>query len=53
MLYFPLATLAIYKALWELARCPFHWDKTAHGIDLPCGDAAKVTPPPGLSLRPA
>ncbi|MBP1805419.1 glycosyltransferase family 2 protein [Rubellimicrobium aerolatum] len=45
MLYFPLATLAVYKALWELAARPFHWDKTEHGID------AAVTPPPAPSPR--
>ncbi len=67
--YFPLATLALYRALWDLARGPFRWDKTAHGIDmpepartlprdLPDGDAAVpsrsvVTPPPGPSPRRA
>lgn len=30
-LYFPLATLAGYKALWELVVAPHYWDKTAHG----------------------
>lgn len=30
-LYFTLATLAAYKALFELAFRPFYWDKTAHG----------------------
>jgi cellulose synthase/poly-beta-1,6-N-acetylglucosamine synthase-like glycosyltransferase len=29
--YFPLATAAAYKALWELGLRPFYWDKTAHG----------------------
>jgi cellulose synthase/poly-beta-1,6-N-acetylglucosamine synthase-like glycosyltransferase len=29
--YFPLATLASYKAAWELVRKPFYWDKTSHG----------------------
>ena len=29
--YFPLQALAAYKALWELLRCPFYWDKTSHG----------------------
>lgn len=29
--YFPLAVLAVYKALWELIAAPFYWDKTAHG----------------------
>ncbi|WP_238381015.1 glycosyltransferase family 2 protein [Alkalilacustris brevis] len=30
--YFPLAALAGYKALWEVLRRPFYWDKTAHGL---------------------
>ena len=30
--YFPLASLAAYKALFELATKPFFWDKTTHGI---------------------
>ncbi|CUH41101.1 Cellulose synthase catalytic subunit [UDP-forming] [Jannaschia seosinensis] len=30
-LYFPLATLAVLKALLELVARPFHWDKTTHG----------------------
>ena len=28
--YFPLAVLAVYKALYELIVAPFYWDKTAH-----------------------
>ncbi|MDW4499888.1 glycosyltransferase [Sulfitobacter sp. D35] len=32
MLYFTLGALAAYKALWELLRAPFFWDKTQHGI---------------------
>jgi cellulose synthase/poly-beta-1,6-N-acetylglucosamine synthase-like glycosyltransferase len=31
-LYFPLATLAAYKALVELMHRPYYWDKTTHGI---------------------
>ena len=30
-LYHPLASLAAYKAFWELLTCPFYWDKTSHG----------------------
>ncbi|WP_245749269.1 glycosyltransferase family 2 protein [Jannaschia pohangensis] len=30
-LYFPLATLAVIKALAEIVFKPFHWDKTSHG----------------------
>ncbi len=29
--YYPLATLAAWKALWEILTRPFYWDKTAHG----------------------
>jgi hypothetical protein len=43
--YFPLATLALVRALWEVLVCPFRWDKTAHGFDLPPGEDA-ITPPP-------
>ena len=31
ILYFPLGTLASYKALYELVSDPFYWDKTQHG----------------------
>jgi cellulose synthase/poly-beta-1,6-N-acetylglucosamine synthase-like glycosyltransferase len=31
-LYFPLATLAAYKAFWEMLVKPFYWDKTQHGL---------------------
>ncbi len=30
-LYFPMASLAAYKGLWELLHSPFYWDKTSHG----------------------
>ena len=30
-IYFPLGSLASYKAIWELLRKPFYWDKTTHG----------------------
>ena len=29
--YFPMASLASYKALWEAVMQPFYWDKTSHG----------------------
>ena len=31
-LYFPLASIAAYKALVELITRPFYWDKTTHGL---------------------
>lgn len=30
--YYPLASVAGYKAMIELATKPFYWDKTSHGI---------------------
>ena len=30
--YYPLASLAAYKGLVELATRPFYWDKTTHGL---------------------
>ncbi|MEX0339998.1 MAG: glycosyltransferase family 2 protein, partial [Arenibacterium sp.] len=32
MFYFPLGTVAMLKALFELAVSPYFWDKTQHGI---------------------
>lgn len=31
--YWPLGTIAAYKALYEIFFAPFYWDKTAHGLD--------------------
>lgn len=31
-LYHPFATLAAWKALWEMGTRPFWWDKTSHGL---------------------
>ena len=43
-LYFPLASLAAYKALFELAVRPFYWDKTEHGLfDHPAPRAGAAT----------
>ncbi|EKE73174.1 family 2 glycosyl transferase [Celeribacter baekdonensis B30] len=30
--YYPLATLAALKGLWEMVTKPYYWDKTAHGV---------------------
>lgn len=37
--YFPLATLAMFKALSEIVLRPFHWDKTTHGTFGGTGEA--------------
>lgn len=42
--YFPLGTLAIYKAMWETLRKPFYWDKTQHGRSAPDGPNADLPP---------
>jgi len=42
--YFPLGTVAIYKALWETLRNPFYWDKTQHGRSGP--DSPEAERPP-------
>lgn len=36
--YYPLASLAAYKGLIELATRPFYWDKTTHGLFDPQGE---------------
>lgn len=33
-LYWPLASIAAYRALFELIATPHHWRKTAHGVSL-------------------
>lgn len=30
--YYALMSLAAWRALWELLRAPFRWNKTAHGL---------------------
>jgi glycosyltransferase XagB len=47
--YFPMATVAVYRALWEAVHCPHFWDKTTHGIDPP---AITVTVTPLLRPLP-
>lgn len=48
MAYFCLGTLASYKAIWELVRTPFYWDKTQHGVTLQTDPS-----PRALSQSPA
>ncbi|PPB81182.1 cellulose synthase/poly-beta-1,6-N-acetylglucosamine synthase-like glycosyltransferase [Albidovulum inexpectatum] len=43
-LYFPLAALSSYKALYEWITRPFFWDKTAHGKLTAQADAAELLP---------
>ncbi|MEO0391165.1 MAG: glycosyltransferase, partial [Pseudomonadota bacterium] len=46
--YFLVGALAAYKALWELVRAPFFWDKTEHGLALP----QQPMPRPAGARRP-
>lgn len=53
-LYFPMAALACYKALWECVTRPFFWDKTLHGVVENTGETqapALVSPLPILILE--
>lgn len=50
-LYWPLGTLAMWKALYELVFSPFYWDKTDHGHSLDEAlDHPTVLIPPESSL---
>ena len=44
--YFPLAVLAAYKGVFELATKPFYWDKTSHGIFAPTTAGKPTNPSP-------
>ncbi|ATG46144.1 glycosyl transferase [Celeribacter ethanolicus] len=59
-LYYPLATLAALKGLWEMITKPYYWDKTAHGVhdlgfheDLPEEELMPDPPPSHSPDRPA
>ncbi|EAQ04999.1 Glycosyl transferase, family 2 [Pseudooceanicola batsensis HTCC2597] len=49
-LYWPMGTLAMWKALVELACRPFYWDKTEHGHTLTEEDQPTVPIAPESSL---
>jgi hypothetical protein len=56
-LYWPLLTWAALCAVLDLARRPFHWEKTAHGItrvgsDLGEGGPALATAAPPAAQQP-
>ncbi|WP_425098932.1 glycosyltransferase family 2 protein [Tropicibacter sp. S64] len=40
--YFPLGTVALYKALYETLFRPFYWDKTQHGHSAPDTPASDI-----------
>ncbi|WP_134726066.1 glycosyltransferase family 2 protein [Paracoccus luteus] len=45
-LYFPLACLAAWKAVYEIVVKPFYWDKTAHGVFDAAPEPASCEPAP-------
>ncbi|MEJ6397865.1 glycosyltransferase family 2 protein [Yoonia sp. 208BN28-4] len=51
-IYFPLAAVAAYKGILELAWKPFYWDKTTHGV-LPAKDDCDASPQPQQPVRQA
>lgn len=44
-LYFPLASVAAWRALAQIFDNPFHWEKTAHGIFAPQARGAPLNRP--------
>lgn len=58
-LYYPLATAAAIKGLWEILTRPYYWDKTDHGVADNCGTfvnsgkkAHSKLPPAPVQPRP-
>lgn len=49
--YYPLATVSILKALREVVRQPFYWDKTSHGVTLPDRNHASPASRPESCVR--
>jgi hypothetical protein len=42
-----LISIAAYKALWQLLRNPFYWEKTQHGVSrygVDAPDARRTSP---------
>ena len=50
-LYWPLGTIAMWKALYELIVQPFYWDKTDHGHSLPDYEATVPIVPESIFSR--
>ncbi|WP_373354175.1 glycosyltransferase family 2 protein [Pseudoroseicyclus sp. CXY001] len=50
-IYFPMATLALLKALYEIVVTPFYWDKTAHGVMAEEPPPPRAAPPPHPARR--
>lgn len=49
--YWLLISLAAYRALYQLVRAPFHWEKTEHGLSRMVAAQPGVDPTKGQSAR--
>ena len=43
--YWVLISIAAYKALWQLVRSPFYWEKTRHGVSKHVSGLLQDAPP--------
>ena len=43
--YWVLISIAAYKALWQLIRSPFYWEKTHHGLSSHVSTLMREAPP--------
>jgi cellulose synthase/poly-beta-1,6-N-acetylglucosamine synthase-like glycosyltransferase len=43
--YWVLISIAAYKALWQLIRSPFYWEKTHHGLSSHVSSLLREAPP--------
>jgi cellulose synthase/poly-beta-1,6-N-acetylglucosamine synthase-like glycosyltransferase len=43
--YWTLISIAAYKALWQLIRSPFYWEKTQHGVSSHVSTLVKTAAP--------
>ena len=46
--YWVLISIAAYKALWQLVRNPFYWEKTQHGVSRHPAAGAETVPAEGV-----
>jgi hypothetical protein len=47
--YWALISVAAYKALWQLLRNPFYWEKTQHGVSRQTGRELALARGPAAS----
>jgi cellulose synthase/poly-beta-1,6-N-acetylglucosamine synthase-like glycosyltransferase len=52
-LYWVLHSVAAWRALWQLVRNPYYWEKTPHGLDPHAAPPRAAAPPPAAPAEPA